>query len=80
MKFTSLTSTILIGFAILCFGEESVQTNEPQNLVCTLKAKSSQWTKGASALVSISIENISLEPKAIMGEKHILNLASFGAV
>jgi hypothetical protein len=65
MEKASLASTILIGFAVFCFGTESIQTNEPQSLVCTLKAKSSKWTKGASALVSVSIESTSLEPKAI---------------
>ena len=60
MTFASLASTVLFGFASFCFGAESIRASEPQNLVCTLQPKASQWTKGAPALVSISIKNRSL--------------------
>lgn len=60
-----ISSAVLILFLITstCVATKFSSLEDSQYLKCYLEARSSQWSKGSPAIVSLSIQNTSLKPK-----------------
>jgi hypothetical protein len=62
MKISS-AALILFLFTSTCVATKFSSVEDSQYLKCDLEARSSQWSRGSPAIVSLSIENTSLKPK-----------------
>ena len=65
MKISSAV-LILFLFTSTCVATKFSTVEDSQYFNCDLEARSSQWSKGSPAIVSLSIENTSLKPKKFM--------------
>ncbi len=65
MKISSVFLILLL-FISACAATKFSSAEDSQYLKCYLETSSSQWVKGSPAIVNVSIENTSSEPKKIL--------------